>query len=200
MKYLKNPFAITLLSTMLLVPCVTLAKVYKVVDENGRITFTDQPPIAVPEETRDTTQSADTIETKIESNTTPSTTEATPPETGDAATEEPPLETGTAPEPAKSTNGYESIVIASPEDQSIIPDEQDNVLIHLNIAPSLQEDHFIQLYYDNRKFGDPSKLNTFQVTKLFRGAHNISADIVDNNGNTLLSSPTITIFVKHTSN
>ena len=110
------------------------AEVYKVVDADGNITYTDQPqpdaqlaPLALPPV-----------------NKIPAAQPAPPGEDNESETRE------AQPEPFA---GYTQAYILSPEQDQIIPNQQSNIIVQLWLQPQLQSGHRVQLFLNGQPQG-----------------------------------------------
>jgi hypothetical protein len=146
-----------------------LAQVYKHVDENGNVTFTDQPP-----------ENSQLIEIRE-----PNSLSA-PPKIeyrSDAATD-----------PAMIKESYE-VQITSPAPETVIPKGAGNVSVSASVAPSLQSGTNLQLLLDGVAEGDPQRSSTWALTNVYRGARKLEVLVVDKKGKELARSPAVTIYV-----
>ena len=161
---------LALLVSLLLVSTTAVSEVYKVVDQNGKVTYTDNPPADNP-----TTESVDlpTI------NTQPA----------------PALQPQTEGKAAEATD-YSQVSITNPAHDSTVPPGQLSVNVQISTEPALQLGHGVQLFYDNQPYNEPVPATSFQISGMERGEHTLQAKIIDEVGNILLSSNTITFYVK----
>lgn len=144
------------------------AEVYKSVDQDGRIIYTDKP---IPNSEKIEITEPNTIK----SVSVPNVDEQ---------------------EPASQPFEYEQLTITSPSDNSIIPNGLVPFDVAINIAPKLQEEHQLQLLIDEKMYSSSTQ-NTFRVTNLSRGQHTLQALIIDSSGNRLTQSSTIRVFAYH---
>ncbi|MEZ0121710.1 MAG: DUF4124 domain-containing protein [Candidatus Reddybacter sp.] len=150
MKKLLTAFACLALATSSLFA----SEVYRVVGEDGQVTFTDSPSANAKAETVDM------------------------PKTNIAVA--PPIPTKTAGE-SKAMEGeanYTKARISKPSNNTTIPPGQREVQVKLDLVPPLQTGHLVQLYINGRKQGPPSASSTFTVSNLNRGKHSVHADIL----------------------
>ena len=178
-------FALACLMTV--VPLAHTAKVsadtvFKTVDEEGNITFTDHPPASSDPE---------------EINIRPINTQASPPPPP------PPADVETAPtvkvvgentEEEVEEVPYSACFITQPLDQSAVPRGQAEVAVQIGLKPPLQAGHVIKLIH-NGQIGPPTTSPRFTLTDLIRGEHQIRAQIFDADGNRKAETQTITFYV-----
>lgn len=153
------------------------SRIYKTVDENGNVVFTDVPPR--PD------QQGEEVQLTSPSSFTP------PP----AARQQRSLEDwlGTADDPAadgeeETASPYRMLQVASPQDDEGLRDNAGNVTVAANVEPALQPDHVMQVYLDG-ELAQSGRTTTFQLSNLDRGTHNLELRIVNARGETLISSP-----------
>lgn len=144
----------------------TAAAIYKSVDENGNVTFSDEP-----------SPGAKKIEKK-EIPTVPST--APEADFGD--------DEGEVEEAA--TGRYESIAIVSPEHDTAIRENAGNLSVSVALEPALAATHEVVLFMDGQEAAR-SKSPVFQFSNVDRGTHTLTAAVVDSDGNVLIRSDTI---------
>ena len=81
---------------------------------------------------------------------------------------------------------YESLTIGSPLAEETLWNIESVLNVTLNLQPSLQEGHRIRVYFD----GTPRFVNrtSFQIPDVYRGVHNIQAEIIDASGTMMIRS------------
>ena len=155
---------LALFGTML--PAV--AAVYRWVDPNGEVHYSDQP-------------GPGTEEVKLREATV-----YTPAPVGDTT----PASTGQGK--ADETPDYKSMSIAAPANDEAIRSNQGLVDVSLTLQPALMKGHRIRIYLD----GQPAsgELNTTQITlqNVDRGTHTLQASVIDAQGNEVIRSPSVT--------
>lgn len=164
------------MSTALLLTAAAVhgaTEIYKHVDAEGNVTFSDQPPSAG--------QSAEKIQLQ-QLNTTPPTTPAT-----------------RAPAPAEreSEQSIEptfAISIASPEEETTIGGPG-NVTVTAQAEPPLGSLEQLQLLIDGEAHGEPQRGTTWYLEGLLRGPHDLSVERLDRRGNLLARSDSVRIYV-----
>lgn len=143
--------------------------VYRVVGPDGQVSYTDTPP----EQGK-----VEVVELK-DANTQPS------------------LE---VPDPRKPTetkaNPYTRVEIASPENDATILPDQLNVVVQLEVEPSLQGGHLVQFFLDGEPQGVPAATTAIALGDLYRGTRTIQATIFDGEGAVIVQSNAVAIHVK----
>lgn len=163
-----RPFLLILLCLLTL---GTQAQVFKHVDEDGNVTFTDQPP-------------PDSTEVQINS-----TNIAAPPPS-DAFPTPPPSD-----KPDKDTDGAYKITITGPANETIIPNGPGNFTVSASVSPELADTHQLQLLLDGAPREEPQRSSSWALTNVFRGEHNLVVSVVDAKGKSLAKSDPVTVFV-----
>ena len=158
-----------LLFFAVLLPTLAAAQVYKHVDEEGNVTFSDQP---APDAER------------IEINQTNTTA---PPPANLYPSPPPPEPTDTAP-------AYE-LAITSPANETIIPRGPGNFSVTASVSPSLEGGHLLQLMMDGEPREGPQRNTSWNLTNVFRGEHTIQVAVFDSDGKQLNISEGIKVFV-----
>jgi hypothetical protein len=156
------------------------AEVYKVVDNNGNITYTDQPqPDAklVP-----LVNKMPRVQPEPIGKPEPA---ANPDAEGTQEAQQTP-----------AFAGYTQAYILSPAHDQIIPNQQRNVIIQLGLQPQLQPGHRVQFLSNGQPLGAPIGATAYQLEDLERGSYQIGAQIRSAEGKILLSLKPISIHVQ----
>ena len=165
----RNGLIIALASFILMCTApLAMAQVYKHVDENGNVTFTDTPP-------------ADSELIEIRK---PNTISA--PEIIEYHQEE-------APAPAATTS-YK-VNITAPADETIIARGPGNFSVSASVTPGLATGSRLQLLIDGGAEGEPQTASSWALTNVFRGTHALEVAVVDGKGKQLAKSAAVTVFV-----
>jgi hypothetical protein len=154
------------------------AAIYKHVDEDGNVVFTDNPH----------GKKAETLHlspTNIQPATQPKT-KAADNSAGTTTEEE---------EKAEERVPYSLISISSPDDESTVTYGQETITASVQITPALQADDLIQFYFDGSKQGSASTNSSITFSDLERGEHTISAAVLNAEGKIERQSKSVRIFV-----
>ncbi len=157
-----------ILIALLFLPVLALAQVYKHVDENGNVTFTDKPP-----------EGSQKIEIR------PTNTSAPPPVIAYPAQE------ATVEVAAVKY----SLEITSPNNDTIIPRGPGNFSVSASITPSLQGGHKLQLLLDGVPEGEPQSHSSWALTNVFRGSHLLEVKLLNEKGKEMAKSGPVTVYV-----
>ena len=160
--------------TILIIACCTCmaeAGIYKIVDPEGNITYTDTPPAE---------KSADQLEL-------PPINQL--PVSKPAMAAELPLETKVFP-------GYSVVNLVRPVDDALIYYDQQNIVIQLALTPELQLGHLVQFYLDGAAYGRPVVATSYAVGNLERGSHTVSARVVTAQGEVVANSQSVRVNVQ----
>ncbi len=144
-----------------------MAQAYKWVDADGVVHYSDRPRegaerIVLPQDTRRPSQRP-----------APRSTVSQQPAA--AATEE-----------APAAFKYESLEISTPAAEETLWNIETILNVSLSVEPALQTGHQIRVYFD----GEPRMVSgtSFQLEEVYRGAHNLQAEIVDETGKLMIRS------------
>ena len=140
------------------------ATIYKKVDADGNVVFTDVPPRAE--------EKAETIDLGSPNSFTPEL------ETELLAAEAAP----TGEEDEAAEQGYSALQITSPVHDATIRDNAGNVTVTATTTPALAPGHALQLLMDGATVAGPSQSATFPLTNVDRGTHQLYAQVVDEDG------------------
>lgn len=151
----------------ILAASAALAQAYKWVDEDGVVHFSDRPREGAEE---------------VELPRTPRRPPPPPATARRAAAGEAADETAPEEQPFR----YESLTIGAPLAEETLWNIEGVLNVQLNLQPALQEGHRIRVYFD----GEPRMVNrtSFQIQEVWRGVHNIQAEVVDATGTMLIRS------------
>jgi hypothetical protein len=91
-----------------------------------------------------------------------------------------------ATEPAPAAFKYESITFNSPAAEETLWNIEGVLNVSLSVEPALQTGHQIRVYFD----GEPTVVSgtSFQLEEVYRGVHNLQAEVVDETGNLMIRS------------
>jgi hypothetical protein len=164
-----------LLVALLLTPIASPAQqIYRTVDEQGNVVFTDTPP---PE-------GAEREEVQLQRlNTAPP-----PPPRPDLAPQE-----QEAPEEPPAVEYGVSITV--PANETTIPMGPGNFSVSAVVRPSLGAAEQLQLYVDAVPWGEPQSVPSWELTNVFRGAHDITVAVIDSEGEHLAVSDPVRVYV-----
>jgi hypothetical protein len=146
-----------------------LAEVYKRVNPDGSVEFSDVPsskkdqPVDLP-----------------------------PPSTFEAPQLSPPSPPRV--DPNASNFAYTSLSIVSPANEATLRNNAGNIEVSAALTPALQPGHKLVLLLDGNRQGEASG-NTFKLTNLDRGSHQLTVEVRDADGKTLIASPSVTIYL-----
>lgn len=157
----------------------SLAQAYKWVDEDGVVHYSDRPAPGAQQ-------------FELPKFDTPARTPARP--------STPPRPRSSADDEAEDTEqaaGYSSLTITSPDSEQVLWNIGGVLNVSLSVTPALQPGHQVRVYFDGQQRTVRS-LN-FQLDEVWRGTHNLQAEIVDRNGRLLIRSQTTRFYVQQSS-
>jgi hypothetical protein len=166
----------TLLTLLLMLPlALPAAEVFRWVDEDGVIHYSDRPRDGAERiELRDAQTFA----------APPMRTRTPTPTGGDAAT----------------ASVYETLEIVRPAQEEVLWNIEGQLEVSMRLQPGLEQGHSIELYLDDRRIEElaPRSLQA-RLSEVFRGAHTLRAQIRDSSGTVLIQSEPRTFVVQQTS-
>lgn len=157
---------IVLIMTILLLASICSAEVYKTVDKDGNIVYSDSPK----------SDNAEKIELR-ELNTVPSASPSYSPDYSNS------------PEPEQIR--YQ-IDIISPRDNLIIPVGQRDLAIAVALDQPLQAGHLL-VYFMNGELVEETIMTNILVKDVARITHKITVEVMDENGQSLGMSTPVTV-------
>lgn len=165
---MKAPLS-ALLTALLISSSAHAATVYKKVDENGNLIFSDTP--------MDDAEAIDVPPVPtLKLDTTPKQ----------------PAPTKKTPKAAK----YENVLITNPAQDETFVNNQGSVTIQVQVSPSLKPEHQLELLFNGVKRAGPSADTSFNFSNLDRGSYSAVAQVVDAKGKVIISSPAVSFHIK----
>lgn len=164
---------------MLLGSGFAAAQAYKWVDENGVVHYSDRPQPGAEEVVlpRSPTPALPLPEER------PAT----------AAQAAPAGESAPAAEPAPS---YQSLSVVSPAPEVTLWNIGGVLDVDLALQPGLQPGHQMRIYFDGAVVSVPG--TSFQIDEVYRGEHNIQAEVVNEYGELQIRSENTRFYVQQT--
>ncbi|MCZ6640524.1 MAG: DUF4124 domain-containing protein [Gammaproteobacteria bacterium] len=163
------------------------SKIYRTVDEDGNVIFTDVPPRG--------DQAAKTVE--LDSFNTYESEGKTTLRSPDGR-ELWIIEDETDEDGPPVVVNYQFLGITSPENDATIRDNAGNLRIAAKISPELRPGHTLRLLLD----GSPQQTSRnpdFYLSNVDRGTHRLAVEVVDELGTVLITSPASVVhMMRHT--
>ena len=93
---------------------------------------------------------------------------------------------------------YEQFEIVSPVNEETIRNNLGVLNIETRLTPALQtrQNHRVQFYLNGEPYGTPVGKTNLTISNLDRGTYNLSAAVVDADGNTLIETGDVVLFMK----
>jgi len=159
----------------LLATASVLAQAYRWVDEDGVVHYSDIP-----------SEGAERVELSEFSRDTGARLYRAPPASASASADEPAAED----EPFS----YESVAISSPASEETLWNIEGILNVSVAVSPGLQSGHQVRVYFD----GEARMVSgtSFQIEEVYRGVHNIQAEIIDSTGRLMIRSETVRFYVQ----
>jgi hypothetical protein len=156
---------------LLALPLIGAAEIYKWRDTEGRWHFSDEPragaePVTLP----------------------PATVYEAPP----LARTQPPA----APQPAPEREAaYQAAAIATPGPEATIRNATGEVSVRVALDPGLRQGHQVRLILDGDPVGEPVPTTNFTLRNVYRGAHQVAAEVVSPDGRVLTRTGVQTFYM-----
>ncbi|EHL32339.1 DUF4124 domain-containing protein [Legionella drancourtii] len=158
--------------SLMMVICISYADIYKWVDSQGNVHFSDTPH--------------------------PGAEKLNIP---DAQTYSPPVPQSTEPEKLTPANPdaykptYTKVAITQPDNEATIRNNQGSIAVTAEIEPDLFPGDKVQLIFDGSPLGEPQTNLLFQLSGIYRGSHTIAVQVIDADGGAVETSEPITVFM-----
>jgi len=89
---------------------------------------------------------------------------------------------------------YDSLAVASPAAEQTLWNIEGVLDVTLALRPALQDGHQVRVYFDgDRRTVDSA---SFQIQEVYRGVHNLQAEVVDATGKLIIRSVTNRFYVQ----
>ncbi|MDH3417399.1 MAG: DUF4124 domain-containing protein [Gammaproteobacteria bacterium] len=149
----------------LLVASASLADAYKWTDADGVVHYSDRPEpgaerVVLGSETRSQSQTA-----------SPGATSPSP---------------GNANNEAAKPFSYTSLEISAPAPEETLWNIEGILNVSLALSPALQPNHEVRVYFDG--VAQAVEGTSFQLEEVYRGVHNIQAEVLDETGKLMIRS------------
>jgi hypothetical protein len=154
---------------LLVLPLTGAAEIYKWRDSQGRWHFSDEPRSGAEPVTLP-----------------PATVYEAPP----LARTPPP-----APQPAPERAAYQAAAIATPGPEATVRNATGEVAVSVALDPGLQQGHQVRLILDGDPVGEPVPTTNFTLRNVYRGAHQVAAEVLGPDGTVLTRTGMQTFYV-----
>ncbi len=158
---------------LVVAPLVAAQGIYRTTDEDGNVTFTDAPPAD--------SNAAEPV------GLNPTNTASPPPKM--------PSLRSTRTEPEAAREPLYRVVINKPANETSIPMGPGNFSVTVSLMPDLRKYDSLQLFMDGEPRGAPQASKFWDLTNVFRGAHDITVGVIDSDGETVAISDPIRVYV-----
>ena len=97
---------------------------------------------------------------------------------------------------APGSFSYDSLAVASPAAEETLWNIGAVLNVSLALSPGLQSGHQVRVYFD----GEPQMVNStsFTINEVYRGVHNIQAEVLDETGKLMIRSRPNRFYVQQT--
>jgi hypothetical protein len=94
---------------------------------------------------------------------------------------------------------YESLEIVQPADDATIRSNEGAVAVGISISPALGQGHEVKIIVDGTELEGSMKGTQFTINNLNRGTHSLETQVVDADGNVLISSNRVSFHLRQAS-
>jgi hypothetical protein len=160
---------------LILLASGVLAQAYRWVDKDGVVHYSDRPE-----------PGAEEVQLPV---SRPSSGPTTP------AASSPYSRSEEAPESdANQPFSYQSLSIAAPASEQTLWNIEGVLNVSLSLQPGLRSGHQVRVYFD----GSPRMVSgtSFQLEEVYRGAHNLQAEVIDQAGKLMIRSEPSRFYVQ----
>ena len=160
----------------LLAAASVMAEAYKWVDEDGVTHYSDRPR-----------EGAEVVQLSEYTKTTGAQIYRAP----SRSAEDP-----AAAAPEEAAFKYDSLSVASPGAEETLWNIEGVLNVSLALSPGLQRGHQVRVYFN----GEPRMVNStsFTIDEVWRGVHNIQAEVLDETGKLMIRSQPNRFYVQQT--
>lgn len=168
------------LIVVLLLAQLATAQVYRWVDEDGVVHYTDRPV-----EGAEVVHLPDSKGTRFR-RTAPVSRDTAGPQQQDGARD--------------GASSYEAFRVVQPSDEETLWNIGATLDVSLSLTPRLREGHEIEVWFDGSvvESRQPGSLS-FTIPEVYRGRHNLWARVIDAGGQVIIQSNEVTFYVQQTS-
>lgn len=169
---MKKPIRLMALTALALAGLAN-AQIYKSVDANGVVTFSDTPPKSPQDKAE-----------KLETPSRVNSMQAIPITSEDVGSRD-----------GGETEAERTLSIVSPMNNATIPMGAGIFDVAVEAKPELGDGESLELYLDGEKVGEAQTELSWTLTYVIRGAHTLEAKWMSEDGSILATSEPITVFV-----
>ncbi|WP_165831392.1 DUF4124 domain-containing protein [Abyssibacter profundi] len=157
---------------------VAAGEIYRYVDEQGRVHYTDEPPPQYERKAEALT--LDGVQT-YEGRRLQTQPRAPRRESDD-----------------RGEVGYERVQLMRPASEQTIRDPSHTLTVSVQVAPPLRTKlgHRLQYFLDGQPAGAPTTSTSRTLTEVYRGTHTVQVVVVDGSGRQLAQTERRTVFMK----
>lgn len=169
---------------LLLPAAVTAQDIYRWVDEDGVVHYSDQPP---PDD-----DAAEPVALEVPPGFSNPVRELVAPARRSARDD-------AADRAAETVGGYRSATIVEPQAQQVLWNLATRLPVAMTLEPALAGSHRVQWLLDGQPIGDPGTALSTTLSPVYRGTHTLEAVIVDGTGNRIFGTEPVTFYVQQAS-
>ena len=169
--------SIFVLISLLVAGTAVAEEAYRWVDDQGVVHYSDRPR---PGAERIILPTPNTVTRSVRQSATSGTAAST-------------TATAQSPGPAAAFR-YDSLAVASPGVDETLWNIEGVLNVSLTVTPAMQSSHQVRVYFDGKT--QIMQGTNFQIQDVYRGEHNIQAEIIDATGKLMIRSQSNRFFVQ----
>ena len=164
-----------ILISILMAAATVLGQAYRWVDDDGIVHYSDKPH-----------EGAEQVVLPSDNRVVPRQQPAPAPRFTDDQQAAPPL-----------VFEYDSITVATPAAEETLWNIEGVLNVSLDLQPALQTGHRVRVYFDGKQRLVSG--TSFQLQEVYRGVHNLQAEVIDATGKLMIRSVPNRFYVQQTS-
>lgn len=100
-----------------------------------------------------------------------------------------------APQPTPERETYQAAAIATPAPEATVRNATGEVSVRVALDPGLRQGHQVRLILDGDPVGEPVPTTNFTLRNVYRGTHQVAAEVVGPDGRVLTRTGVQTFYV-----
>lgn len=161
---------LVLVGSLMFGVCVSYAQIFKWTDSNGVVHFSDHPH-----------DGAKVIKMPVTQTYSPPTIPA--------------LNNSAAAKGANKARAYTHIAVTQPLNEATIRNNKGYLIVVAQLQPELNPGDLYQLMFDGTPLGGGQPNPAFQLNGINRGSHTVAVQVINKQGDVLITSDNVTFFM-----
>ena len=110
-----------------------------------------------------------------------------------------PNNTASVPTQTRQFEDYDEFAILTPRNDATFRNNGGNINVQLKLEPALRSTHAVGILLNDRTVGEPGSTMSLTLSNVDRGTHRLQAVIMDESGNELARTEPVTFHLQRTS-